>query len=61
VSLGTNTIVGLDPTAIRNAVSEVLRGDGKTGTVPPLWDGMASRRAARVIVEFLDQDLATKG
>jgi UDP-N-acetylglucosamine 2-epimerase (non-hydrolysing) len=50
VSVGTNTVVGSDPQVIRNAVGEILAGRGKVGTVPELWDGRASERAARVLI-----------
>ncbi len=50
VSVGTNTVVGSDPQMIRNAVGEILAGRGKAGTIPELWDGRASQRAARVLI-----------
>jgi UDP-N-acetylglucosamine 2-epimerase (non-hydrolysing) len=55
VSSGTNTVVGSDPAAIRNAVSEILNGSPKRGQAPPLWDGKASERAARHIVERMSR------
>lgn len=50
VDVGTNTLVGSDPGAIRAAVNAVLNGSGKTGRVPDLWDGKASERICRVLV-----------
>jgi UDP-N-acetylglucosamine 2-epimerase (non-hydrolysing) len=53
VSIGTNTVVGSDPHTIRAAVREILEGRAKTGVIPELWDGQASQRIARVLVDYL--------
>ncbi|MBZ5613968.1 MAG: UDP-N-acetylglucosamine 2-epimerase (non-hydrolyzing) [Acidobacteriia bacterium] len=49
VSLGTNVLVGCDPSKLRSEVSRVLAGQAKKGTIPPLWDGHAGERIAAVI------------
>ena len=43
---GTNTLVGGDRDAILRGVDEILRGEGKRGRVPELWDGAAADRIA---------------
>jgi len=43
---GTNTLVGRDRAAILAGVADVLRGEGKRGLVPELWDGRAAERIA---------------
>lgn len=53
VSTGTNTVVGSDPDLIQDAVTEILGGRSKTGSIPELWDGRASDRAATVLVATL--------
>jgi UDP-N-acetylglucosamine 2-epimerase (non-hydrolysing) len=53
MSVGTNTVVGSDPQRIRDAAEEILAGRGKTGSIPDLWDGQASGRAAKVLVDYL--------
>jgi UDP-N-acetylglucosamine 2-epimerase (non-hydrolysing) len=53
VEEGTNEVVGTDPARIRQAVSKVLRGEGKRGRRPPLWDG----RAAERIVDILQREV----
>ncbi len=50
VSLGTNTLVGQDADKLRAEVSKILGGKGKTGTIPPLWDGHASERIADILL-----------
>lgn len=49
VTLGTNTLVGQDMRHLQSGVEDVLAGRGKRGQIPPLWDGNAAPRIARVI------------
>jgi UDP-N-acetylglucosamine 2-epimerase (non-hydrolysing) len=46
VEQGTNTVVGLSADAILHHGHLALSGRGKTGRVPPLWDGHAAERIA---------------
>lgn len=50
-SLGTNTLVDPDPAALRVAIQATLSGPRKVGKIPPLWDGQAATRLARIVVE----------
>lgn len=50
VDIGTNALLGTDPTAIRPAVSRVLKGEWKVGGIPPLWDGHAAKRIVECLV-----------
>ena len=50
---GTNTLVGRDADAIRSGVAEILRGEGKRGRVPELWDGRAADRIAADLWHWL--------
>lgn len=49
VSLGTNVLVPPSPTAIIDAVNQVLNSSETKGTVPPLWDGHAAERIVSVL------------
>ena len=53
VEQGTNTLVGCDPEAIRQAVDEILRGAGKSGRIPEFWDGRAAQRIAADLAQWL--------
>ena len=50
---GTNVVVGSNPALIRSAVVDLLTTAGKTGRVPPLWDGKASMRIKDVLLRWL--------
>ena len=53
VTQGTNTIVGQEPQAIREAARRVLDGEVKPSTIPEGWDGLAAKRT----VDILQRDL----
>jgi UDP-N-acetylglucosamine 2-epimerase (non-hydrolysing) len=53
VTDGTNVLVGSDPSLIREAVEKILRGDGKRGRVPHLWDGKAAERTVEILAHAL--------
>jgi UDP-N-acetylglucosamine 2-epimerase (non-hydrolysing) len=49
VTLGTNTLVGRDMERLRLETQRILRGQGRKGQVPPLWDGHAAERIAGLL------------
>ncbi len=49
MSLGTSCLVGRDMGQLRKHVQSILAGAWKTGSIPPLWDGHAAERIARII------------
>lgn len=49
-TVGTNILVGHDMQRLRREVMGILDGRGKSGKIPPLWDGRASERIARVLM-----------
>ena len=51
VSMGTNTLLGLDPARIADVPELLEAAPAKESRIPPLWDGKASER----IVEVLGQ------
>lgn len=51
VATGTNTVVGSEPERIRAAVTDILNGRGKVGAIPELWDGRASERVAKALLD----------
>jgi UDP-N-acetylglucosamine 2-epimerase (non-hydrolysing) len=51
--LGTNQVVGTNPTTIIQAYRRVVNGGCRKPVIPPLWDGHASERIVRTILEEL--------
>jgi len=55
VHAGTNTVVGRERAAILAAADSILLHGGKSGRIPPLWDGKAAERIAADILDWLRQ------
>ena len=51
-TVGTNELLGADPTAITPALSRIMSGKWKKGAVPELWDGRAAERIVEVLVRI---------
>ena len=49
VTVGTNVIIGRDMNLLCREVNAVLNGKRKNGGIPPLWDGRAAERIARIL------------
>ena len=50
VEIGTNQLIGADFEAAEKAALKILNGHKKQGSVPPLWDGKAAERIAKVLI-----------
>jgi len=53
VEEGTNVLAGTNPARIVNEADIILRGDGKQGRRPFLWDGQAAQRIVAILAEAL--------
>jgi UDP-N-acetylglucosamine 2-epimerase (non-hydrolysing) len=49
VTMGTNELVGTDPSNLEHYLKKLMKDEWKQGTIPPLWDGKASERIASII------------
>jgi UDP-N-acetylglucosamine 2-epimerase (non-hydrolysing) len=49
---GTNHLVGQNMEMLGSIFGDVLSGNVKKGAIPPLWDGQAGERIARVLVQW---------
>ncbi len=59
ISQGTNLLVGTDPGKIVAAARDTLAGRGKTGRVPPLWDGRAAARIVDILLKEVPRGYAS--
>ncbi len=53
VAEGTNVLAGTDPARIVAETRKVMRGEGKQGRRPRLWDGRAAERIVRILAAEL--------
>ena len=51
VDEGSNVLAGTDPAVIVREARRILRGEGKQGRRPHLWDGKAAERIVAVLAE----------
>ncbi|MYM71698.1 UDP-N-acetylglucosamine 2-epimerase (non-hydrolyzing) [Duganella sp. FT109W] len=53
VTEGSNAIAGRDPSVILALCRDILRFGGKSGRIPPYWDGQAAGRVAAATTNWL--------
>jgi len=53
-NLGTNQLIGTDLDKVYNAALNVLKGNKKEGKIPDLWDGHASERICKIIIDYIN-------
>lgn len=51
IMIGTNELIGTDPTKLPPVLARLMEGKWKRGAIPPLWDGKAAER----IVEHVER------
>jgi UDP-N-acetylglucosamine 2-epimerase (non-hydrolysing) len=52
VEMGTNVLVGDDKGKLDAELKNILAGNAKKGTIPPLWDGRAGERIGRLLASL---------
>lgn len=52
ISIGTNELIGVNPNAIKPALDKLLSGNWKQGNIPELWDGKASTRIVKHLLNI---------
>lgn len=48
-TIGTNELIGTNPTAIKPALDKLFAGEWKKGGIPELWDGKAAERIVDIL------------
>ena len=54
-SIGTNELVGTDPSAIKPALDILFSGKWKKGGIPELWDGKAAERIVNKLSQISER------
>jgi UDP-N-acetylglucosamine 2-epimerase (non-hydrolysing) len=58
-TIGTNELIGNDPSKLREAIDQLLSGRWKKGGIPPLWDGRAAERIVSQLVTLKNRITAS--
>jgi len=54
IEIGTNELIGTDPSAIKPALEKLFAGQWKKGTVPELWDGKSAERIVEHLIKIFN-------
>jgi len=52
IDLGTNELIGTNPSAVKPAMKKLFSGKWKKGSIPDLWDGRTSERIVKVLLDM---------
>jgi len=52
ITLGTNELIGSNPKNIKPAISLILQGKWKSGSIPERWDGKAGERIRKILLSL---------
>jgi UDP-N-acetylglucosamine 2-epimerase (non-hydrolysing) len=52
VSIGTNELVGTDPSVLPPYMEKIINGDWKKGNIPELWDGKTGERIVETLIKM---------
>jgi len=55
VSLGTNELIGTNPSAIKPVMEKLFLGKWKRGSIPELWDGKTAERIVSSLIKIKNQ------
>jgi UDP-N-acetylglucosamine 2-epimerase (non-hydrolysing) len=49
VNVGTNELIGTNPSAIKPSLEKLFAGKWKKGAIPELWDGYTAKRIISIL------------
>jgi len=52
ISMGTNELLGTDPSAIPPAMEKLFAGKWKKGSIPEMWDGKTAERIIEILIKL---------
>lgn len=56
VTIGTNELLGTDPSSLKPASDRLFAGEWKRGSIPELWDGQTGERIVSILEKLLCDD-----
>ncbi len=59
ITMGTNELIGTDPTKLASSLARVMANEWKKGSIPPKWDGKTAERIVECLRECLQENEAS--
>jgi UDP-N-acetylglucosamine 2-epimerase (non-hydrolysing) len=53
VTVGSNVLVGIDPSRLRPVLDDLFEGRWKKSSIPEKWDGRTGNRIAEILERLL--------
>lgn len=53
IEIGTNQLIGKNMNLLVEKAGKILNGEGEKGEIPPLWDGNAGSRIAKILADHV--------
>ena len=54
ITIGTNELIGTEPSAIKPAMEKLFAGKWKEGSIPELWDGRTAERIVDILLDLFN-------
>ncbi len=54
ITIGTNELIGTNPSGIAPVFEKLFAGEWKKGNIPPLWDGHAAERIVAQLINIFE-------
>ena len=54
ISIGTNQLLGADPSKYKKIINDCFRNGWKKGKIPKLWDGKTGERIVKIFEKIYD-------
>ena len=58
VTVGTNVLVGEDPSQLADQVGRIVSKDWKNSSLPDRWDGRSAERIVQILLDYKHQTTA---
>lgn len=52
ITIGTNELLGVDPTVLPQYLSQLFSNNWKKGNIPPFWDGKTGKRIVEILLNL---------
>lgn len=55
VAIGTNVLLGTNPSLLKGEIDKIFKGNWKKGSIPEMWDGKTSTRIINILLKLFNE------